>query len=332
MDNYTLFLLKNSGQKHNITNLIGNLVWKDSIDTLGMELSFDKAHSDERYMAVHDVVELGDKLVLMNNNVEVFRGIITDETIEGRFGRSYVAFDYAFYLNKSKTIIQFNKLKSSDCIKKLCEKFNVPIGNITQINTLITKIYKDNTVAEIIMDILDQATKETGIKYRLEMRAGKLHIEKYTDLVITAKFQPATNLAPFDVTKAIGNVSSSSSIQDMKNSIIITSSDENSTRVYASTQDKASISQYGLIQDVQSADDKNIAQATNIAKNQLKLLNKITENTSIELLGNDNVRAGRILVINEPITGLSGQYLVKECEHNLNNHIHTMKLNVEKVN
>ncbi|MEC1757372.1 XkdQ/YqbQ family protein [Schinkia azotoformans] len=331
MDNYTLFLLKNSGQKHNITGLIGNLVWKDSIDTLGMELSFDKAHSDEKYMAVHDVVELGDKLVLMNNNVEVFRGIITDESIDGRFGRSYIAFDYAFYLNKSKTIIQFNKLKGSDSIKKLCEKFSVPIGNITQINTLINKIYKDKTVAEIIKDILDQATKEKGIKYRLEMRAGKLHIEKYTDLVITAKFQPAYNLASFDVTKAIGNVSSSRSIQDMKNSIIITSSDEKSTRVYASTQDKASISKYGLIQDVQSADDKNIAQATNIAKNQLKLLNKITEDTSIELLGNDNVRAGRILVINEPITGLSGQYLVKECEHNYKNHIHTMKLNVEKV-
>lgn len=331
MDNYALLLFKSSGEKHNITSLIGNLKWKDSIDTLGMELSFDKAHSDEKYMAVHDVVEPGDKLVLKNNNVEVFRGIITDEGIDGRFGRNYVAFDYAFYLNKSKIIIQFNKIKANEAIKQLCNKFSVPIGNITQISTLITKIYKDSTIAEIIMDILNQATKETGTKYRLEMSSGKIHIEKFTDLIVKATYQPTSNLAAFDVTKAIGNVSGSRSIQDMKNSIIITSSDENSTRVIANAQDQTNIKQYGLLQDVQSVDDKDIAQAMNIAKNQLKLLNRITEDTSIQLLGNDNVRSGRILIIEEKITGLSGQYLVKECTHNYNNFVHTMNLNIEKV-
>jgi len=331
MDNYTLLLLKDTGQSYNLTQLIGSLEWRDTIDTLGMELSFDKAHSDEKYMASHDIVELGDKVALMNNGIEVFRGIVTDEDIDGRFGRSYVAFDYAFYLNKSKTIIQFNKSKASESIKKLCDKFGVSIGNIIPISTLITKIYKDNTIAEIILDILEQATKETGIKYRLEMRAGKLYIEKYTDLIVSATYQPAANLAKFDVTKAIGDISSSRSIQDMKNSIIITSSDEKSSRVYAEVKDDTNIKRYGLLQDVQSVEDKDISQAMNIAKNQLKLLNKITEDTSIELLGNDQVRAGRILVIDEPVTGLSGQYLVKECTHTLDNSIHTMKLNVEKV-
>jgi hypothetical protein len=331
MDNYTLLLFKNDGSSYNLTQMIGNLQWKDSINTMGMELSFDKAHSDEKYMVEHDVVELGDKLLLANNGVEVFRGIVTDEETAGRFGRSYISFDYAFYLNKSKTIIQFNKSKASESIKKLCSKFGVAIGTITPMNTVITKIYKDNTVAEIIMDILEQATRETGVKYRLEMRVGKLFVEKYTDLIVKATFKPASNIAPFDVTQAIGEISSSRSIQDMRNSIIITSYDEKSTRVLANTQDQTNISKYGLLQDVQSVDDKDIAQARNIANNQLKLLNKIAEDTSIELLGNDQVRAGRILLLEETVTGLSGQYLVKECTQSYSNQIHTMKLNIEKV-
>lgn len=331
IDNYTLLLLKNNGQQYNITSMAGNLTWKDSIDTLGMELSFDVARNkDDKYMANYDLVEIGDKLLLSNNGIEVFRGIITDESID-RYSKSITAFDYAFYLNKSKTIIQFNKIKANDAISQLCSKFNVAIGNIVVISTLITKIYKDKTVAEIINDILDQATKELGVKYRLEMRVGKLHIEKYTDLIVSTTFQPASNIAAFDVTKAIGSVSKNRSIQDMKNSIIITSSNEKSTRVYVNAQDSASISTYGLLQDVQSVDSKDIAQANNIAQNQLKLLNKITENTSIELLGSDLVRAGRILTIEEPKTKLSGNYLVKDCTHTYNNHVHKMQLNIESV-
>jgi len=330
MDNYTLLLLKNQ-QKYNITKLSQELLWRDSIDTLGMELSFNIAkNNDDIFIKNYDVTEVGDKLVLSNNGIEVFRGIITDETIN-RYSKNIVAFDYAFHLNKSKTIIQFNKIRADEAIKQLCSKFNIPIGNITAISTLITKIYKDNTIAEIIKYILDIATKELGIQYRLEMRSGKLYIEKYMDLIVKATFKPASNLAAFDVTKAIGNISRSRSIQDMKNSIIITSSDEESTRVYASAKDDNSINKYGLLQEVQSVDDKDIAQVNNIAKNQLKLLNRITENTSIELLGSDLVRAGRILNIEEKTSGLSGNYLVKECTHTYNNRIHKMQLNIEGV-
>ena len=78
-------------------------------------------------------------------------------------------------------------------------------------------------------------------------------------------------------------------------------------------------------------DSKDIAQARNIAKNKLAELNKIAEDTSIELLGSDAVRAGRILEITEPITGLSGKYLVKECTHTYKNRIHKMSLTVEGV-
>lgn len=331
MDNYTLSLFKNTGKKFNITSIAQDLSWRDSIDTLGMELSFNVARNiDDKYIKNYDVLEVGDKLLLSNNGKEVIRGIVTDETIN-RYSKNIIAFDYAFYLNKSKIIIQFNKIKADDAIRQLCSKFNITTGNITPISTLITKIYKDNTIAEIIKDILDIATKELGMKYRLEMRVGRLYIEKYQDLIVNAVFKPASNIASFDITKAIGSISISRSIQDMKNSIIITSSDEKSTRVYTNAKDDTSINNYGLLQDTQSIEDKDIAQANNIAQNQLKLLNRIVENTSIELLGSDLVRAGRILKIEEKTSGLFGNYLVKDCTHTYNNRIHKMQLNIEGV-
>lgn len=331
MDNYTINLIKDNGVKKNITNISGGLSWKDSIDALGMELNFTVTrNTDDRYMKGYDLAEIGDKTVLLNNNKEIFRGIIVDLGTD-RYSKTITAFDYAFYLNQSRTIIQFNKVKADEAIKQLCSKFNVPIGNITSIPTTITKIYKDDTVADIIRDILKQATNSLGIKYRLEMRAGKLYIEKYTDLIIKPRFKPAPNIAPFNPLKAIGSISKTESIADMRNSILVSSNNEKSSRVVATAKDDKNIAKFGLLQEVESVDDKNIAQAKVIAQNKLKELNKVNEDISIKLLGDDNVRAGRILEIDNNMFKLKGRYLVKDCTHNYHNRVHTMDLTLEKV-
>lgn len=331
MDNYTLTLVKDNGSTRDITRLSGNLSWRDSIDTLGMELNVDIARNvEDRYMRGLDIVEIGDKIILKNNSDEIFRGIIVDLSTE-KYKKAITAFDYAFYLNQSKTIVQFNKVRVDNAIKQLCSKFNVPIGNITDIPASITKIYKDSTIADIIRDILKQATDALGIKYRLEMRAGKLYIEKYTDLIIKPRFKPAPNIAPFNPLKAIGSISKTESIADMRNSILISSSDEKSSRVIATAKDDKNIAKFGLLQDVESVDDKNIAQAKVIAQNKLKELNKVNEDISIKLLGDDKVRAGRILEINNDMFKLKGQYLVKDCTHMYQKRVHTMDLTIEKV-
>jgi len=331
MDNYTLFLIKDNGMETNITRMCGNLSWRDSIDTLGMELNVSVARNIEnRYMMNYDLVEIGDKIMLLNNTNEIFRGIIVDLETE-RYRKSITAFDYAFYLNQSRTIIQFNKAKADDAIKQLCSKFNVPIGNITSIPITITKIYKNDTIADIIRDILKQATDSTGTKYRLEMRAGKLYIEKYTDLIITPRFKPAPNIAAFNPLWAIGNISKTESIADMRNSVLITSNNEKSSRVVAEARDDNNIAKFGWLQVVESVDDKDMAQARNIAQNKLRELNRIRKDISITLLGDDNVRAGRILEIDNDMFNLKGQYLVKDCTHMYQNRIHTIDLTLEEV-
>lgn len=331
MDNYTLTLVKDNGSVRDITRLSGNLSWRDSIDTLGMELNVNVARNvEDRYMRGLDIVELGDKIILKNNSDEIFRGIIVDLSTE-KYKKAITAFDYAFYLNQSKTIIQFNKVRADNAIKQLCSKFNVPIGNITDIPASITKIYKDSTIADIIRDILKQTTDSLGIKYRLEMRSGKLYIEKYIDLIITPRFKPASNLASFNPVSRIGNISKNESIADMRNSILISSSDEKSSRVVAEAEDDNSIAKFGLLQEVESIDDKDMAQARNIAQNKLRELNRIGQDISLKLLGDDNVRAGRILEIDNDMFSLKGQYLVKDCTHMYHKRIHTMDLTLEEV-
>lgn len=332
MDSYKILLIKNNGTKKDITGMCGDLSWKDSIETLGMELNVVVARNhNDRYMKKHDVVEIGDKIVLFNKDKEIFRGIIID-LVTDYFNKSITAFDYAFYLNQSKTIIQFNKSAADKAIAKLCSNFNVPVGKITKISTPITKIYKDDTISDIIRDILEQATKANGVKYRLESRKGKIFVERYADLTIKPKFQPAENLDYIDVLKAIGGVSKTESIADMRNSILVSSDNEKSSKALATAKDNENIKKYGLLQDVESVDKKNKAQAKNIANNKLKELNRVGEDIDIgPLLGDDDVRSGRVLEIDNERYSLKGKYLVKECTHKCHASKHTMDLKIEKV-
>ncbi|WP_157047245.1 XkdQ/YqbQ family protein [Alkaliphilus metalliredigens] len=313
--------------KKSITALVGNLTWTSHESTLGVQLNFDTAYNNIIYFP-KDLIDIGDVVVLSNDGNEVFRGIIVTEEINGEFSRHYIAFDYAFYLNKSKGVYQFNGIQASKAIEQLLNDLNIPVANIASITTIINHIYFDKVISDIIKDILLQATQETGQRYRLEMRAGKLYIENEVDLIVNATFKLAENIESYNVTTAISNLSRRRSIEEMKNSIIIISENGESIKTVGSAKESTSIQKYGLLQEVQSVDEKDISQANHIARTLLKDLNKIFEDNSVELIGNDSVRAGRIINISEPITGMNGQYKIKSCTHNVSNGIHKMSLDL----
>jgi len=331
MDKYNIILIKNTGMSYNITKMVGALSWSDDLETLGTKLNFDIARNlDDKYLANYDIINVGDKILLNNNSEEIFRGIITNVSY-AKNSKSISCFDYAFYLNQSKTVSQFYKISADKAISELCAKFNVPIGKIESMNTKINKIYKENTIAEIIKDIIQQVERESGIKYRLEMRNGKLYIIKYYEITINPVFQQSEKLNGINSLSALGDISKEENIQEMRNSILVASDDEKSSKIIATVKDQSSIETYGLLQDVINVDKKNESQAKQIANNKLKELNRISEDINIEVLGNDAFRAGRIIVINNPAYKLSGKYLIQSVTHNYTNSIHRCSLTVKGV-
>ena len=329
MDDYKIIHIKDS-KKNDITDYIGALTWKDSIDTLGMELSFTMidSHTD-KYMNWTKKVTLGDFIVLLNKNKERFRGLIVTENYNINT-RNITAFDFAFWLNKSMIIKQFTKMKSDKAIMELCKDFNIKVS-VKGMTSTITKIYKNSVISDIIKDIIENEENTTGKKFRMEMRNGILTIEPYKELIVQALYKQAVNIGRINSLNYASDVNISRSIENMRNSILITSGDEKTINVMAKSEDKANIKKYGLLTHIESVDDKSKAQASNIAKNKLKELNKIGEDISLTLLGSDELRAGRILIFNNEINGLKGKYLIKDCEHKFENKNHKCNITIEVV-
>jgi hypothetical protein len=315
-----------------ITSLVGTSGTLDSsLDALGDQLNFEIANATPAYIRRAAVsVETGALIQLFDDfKKEVFRGIVVSKT-NNVLTRSFACFDYAFYLNKSKVIKQFNKVRADVAIMQLLSEFKVPVGTIAPMSVIIDKIYYDKEVSAVIDDIMDTVTKTTGVKYIREMNSGKFYIFRDTDLIISCQVRLAENLPLIDVGKTISNPTKTASIEEMKNCIKLYVGDDSGLKVYAEVKSDTLIAKYGLLQETQSIDKGDIARANLIAKNMLNDLGKVIVEGSIDVLGHFDLRAGRILVLNEPITNMVGKYKIKAASHSLGDR-HTARLDLKEV-
>ncbi|MDU0200168.1 XkdQ/YqbQ family protein [Paenibacillus sp. MAH-36] len=313
-----------------ITGYAGNLKWSSNIDSLAVECQFEYISSADMPYFDTVTISVGDQVMLQDAaGVTLHRFIIVKQERTDRFKFSYSCFDFAWYLNSNSAAIQFNGVSASAAIEQLLNRFNVK-HSVTKIDKSIKKIYNGDSLADIIKDILKQTTDETGRKYFMEMRLDTLYITPYEHLLINPTAQLADNTAPFPLVSAISNPSRSVSIEDMKNRVTVTSESDKALKVLQTVQDDKSIAQFGLLAHVESVDKKDEAQARNIARNKLAELNKATEDISIDLLGSDELRAGRLLDVNETITGIVGRYVITQASHSEANGIHktTIRLGV----
>lgn len=327
---------KDTTETREITAYTNNYQRSDSIDTLGQEFSFDLVDNPFDVNMSGQRLKIGGKVEFSNqrsNNrksatttlneepeeVPVFQGIIVSEKQSGASKYSYTCFDYCFYLNKSEIEIQFNGISGTEAIKKVCSENDVPLGNVADIKTSIKKVYQGQPVSEVIQDIIKQATDETGNKYRLEYRDGKIHVEDYKELVLKDV-----------ITDPISNYSRDLSMEEMRNSIVAISSKEKAASVKSTIQDDESVKKYGLIRKIVKVDDKKQAQTAQIAKKTIQDLNKVGEKLNVTLLGDDTVRSGRIIIIDDNTVNIHDKFTVINCKHAYGVN-HTMTLDLQRV-
>lgn len=321
---HQLWLMKPT-EMINITPMVGEISWESHIDQLGQQLSFSFAYGDTRYIP-QNPCQLGD-LIVLKREKEIFRGVIVSNQRSERQPIQYTAMDFAFYLNKSEGVYQFNGISATQAITVILEDYNFPMGEIASMATPINGIFKDKVISEIILDILNIVKDKTGFDYRMEIREGKLCVARQNELKVEGKFRLAANLQHHDLRHSISGPSRSQSIEEMRNSIKLLYKDK--PVAYETNADL--IEAYGLLQYIEEIQEADVPGAGVYARDKLKELGKIFEKNSLTMLGDDTVKAGKKIEIEEPITGMTGEYLIQGCTHTLKNGVHTMALDLGVV-
>lgn len=283
-----------------------NISWSSDSDTLGTQLTFE---------SIKDLRE-GAVISFFNDYRELIRGRIIKKVIN-RDTFNYVVQDYSSYL-RNKVIKQFNGASASNAINSFLSEAYIQ-GNICDIPTIITKIYINESLADILDDILEQAKNDQGIDYVKEIEGTTLYIRKLNDMKINPKIYISKD------------VSIDSSIENMKNKIQVISNSSKNNAVYATSEATGSYDYYGILSDIVEVDEKNIAQAKNIANNTLNESNSIQRSTTIEGIafsGADDIKAKRMIYLDLG-SKLTGYYKIKSATHTLDKTLHKISLNIE---
>lgn len=308
------------GKQIDISAFCSNITLSDNIDSLGRELNFDflNNHVYDSYTQF-TVLRTGNTVILYDTEEQIFIGQIITLSRNGINNYTVKMYDNAFYLNKNQVKIQFTNLSVKSCIEQLCVSSYIPCKVDCEIDTKVTKIYNGETIANIIDDLLKQATNDTGLKYRREYNYGSLYVNAINNLKMIWKSKPLVSDFSYD-----------ESIDNLANRVVVISSSEKNTTVYAEAKNEESIKLYGQYTHYEKVDDKKKDKAKKIAETKLKELSKTFEKATVTLLGDNYVRSGRILNFEQPEIGLYGEYLVVHCTHNYSGSLHTMECEVIK--
>lgn len=303
---YTSYIVGKGYITKEIIGKCNNLSWSNDIGTLATSLSFD---------SILDLAEGRSKIILKKDKITVFEGIVVSKTNKENI-HSYTAMDYAFYLNKSKYVMQFKHMNAKSAIQQICNKVGIK-NNITRLTTRINKLYYQETLSDIIKDILEQCKREIGTNYIMEMQGKTLYINRLIDLKINS-----TALIEKDY-------SVSRSMEDMQNRIIAVNNDG---KIMADIKDTKNIKIYGELADITSVEDKNKSQAYNIARNELREKNKTKKELTFNTIDTGKgiyINCNRLIRVNLGKYGVNGWYRIKSTQHTLNNNIHKIGITID---
>lgn len=294
----------------------GSLSWSDDIDSYTTIVKFNS----------QILFEVGQQFVLKNGNNQLLRCIITDISFDRDLIYSYTAYDFGFYLSKNEVTIQFRNENIQNALIRLLNSVNIPIGNITGVTGRVSNNYRKQTVQAVISDLLTLATGQTGINYTVDCRNGSVNIRPY-ELVEDITGDLSNNLQ-INSAENLGNVKVTSSMQDMKNRILVYTGDDKSSQIVARRFNQESINNFGLLQEIIEP-DKDERNYNVIAQNRLRETNRITTKLDVEMLGDDRIQKGALITIRDTRTNVNGIFVVRSCEHKVDNGIHTVECNLE---
>lgn len=303
-----------------ITKLIESANISNDVDSMSSILELDIVYYEKTDFKAD--INLGDKIQVKNEE-DVFSGIIIKKSIENN-KLNITAVDKSFYLSNNKVLKQVRNTTGKQAINSICSELGINI-NIKGLDVkIINKIFKNKTLTDVIKEIAELDWKNSGKKYCVYCYKNDIYLEPIGTNKAIIEFK-INNVDTLKDKQVFETINKSWSIENLKNSVIVTTSDDKTSSILAKEEDGASISKYGKLQEVITVDANDNQNKKTISKNTLKSLNKVEESISIKILTNKYIFSGQKIKIED------NDYIIKSCNLELKKDYYIGELGVIKV-
>lgn len=181
---YTANLIS-GGQKYRLKGITTDLITDHEEKDIAHKVTITFANVKVGKKQLHSIVKLRDKIYVYANTgggaKEVFRGIVW----ERQFDRTadvkevkLICYDKLIYLMNSKDNLFVKKGKTTkDAVTELAKKWGLKIRYSYRSISNKKIIYRSETIADILVSLLNKAKKETGVGYVIRFEKNVLVIE-----------------------------------------------------------------------------------------------------------------------------------------------------------
>ena len=291
--------------------------WSDDLENYANTFSFSTC----------EYYEIGSLFqIITETGVVVLSGIITDFEQSDPNVFHYSGYDCGFYINQNEIIEQLKQIKISDAIKKLCENYSIPVGDIPEMSATVTEIFKDKKLSDVLSQLIEYAKTKGCIKdVYFTCSRGKFEVLPYETIVDLTGENGVFSVASM---KTINSASVKVSMQELRNRVIVADDNEKSQK-HVVVEDADAISKYGLLQEVETIDTSKANNLEKIASDKLKALNKLSKSISMTMLGDYRMHKGVIMPIDSEEIGVKGNFLITSSKHNIDGNTEHVAVNLQ---
>lgn len=265
----------------------------------------------------------GDTLSFRYKNIAIFIGIIFRSDISSDGDLTLTAYDSNVYLSKSNANRTFTNRKASDIIRMIAKDFDIPLGDIADTGYVIPYLkFQNRTLYDIILTALTLTRKQTGKRFFISNKSGKLTLTAGVSSNPRYIFKDGENLI---------SASYSRSIEDTKTQVVVIGGAKGKETVIVA-KDEEKRKKYGVMQVIEELDEKATAsQVKQRAATLLKEESVVSEQFSVEVVGVPAVDVGTPVYIVNAMTKTNGAYYVTSVNHSFSVGLHTMTLELTRT-
>lgn len=287
-----------------------SIAWSGTENQCSREIAFSLPSNPYDVNTEQTKIKLGDIVFVYDDSNQLFIGVVTSRDKSNAVGTaSYVAKDFMHYLLRSDGTYKFKNTTPEKITKKVCSDLQIPVGALAKTKTNIKKMFFDEKcMYDIIVAAYRKAKAKTGKKYIPVMQGKNVS-------VVEKGLSSGVSLTQG---VDIMNVTYSDTTDNMVNLVKIYN---DSLKKLGQVKSKKSVEQYGIYQKTYTKE-----KGVNAKTEARAMMVGVTQEASVDAIGDVRATSGKSININDPATGLTGTFFITSDTHTFANGIHTMKL------
>lgn len=177
---YTLVILAEDGTQYDISDFAEDLGWEENEKELALSMSFSVITDDRE---LESILKIGCVAAVLTGGQERARALISrvraKKSGDGD-SKAVTAYDELYPLQTSEDQLYFPAGQTTKTVlTQIFNDWGIPLGDYTGADVTHEKLlFRSGTLADIILDILDDAVEKGGPPSVLRAREGKIEVVK----------------------------------------------------------------------------------------------------------------------------------------------------------